>query len=90
MNARRLATRGAALPRSPSPPLKTSVPSHLPSSSGLGLELTRQLLHARAYDRVFATCRSPATAPAIFHLSFGEPLERRLSTSSPFFHALWM
>jgi len=46
------------------PPLRSP-----PPVSGLGLELARQLLHARDYDRVFATCRNPSNAPALAALA---------------------
>lgn len=51
--------------------LLPSSSSFLPRLSGLGLELTRQLLHDRGYDRVFATCRSPSTATALAGLAAG-------------------
>jgi NAD(P)-dependent dehydrogenase (short-subunit alcohol dehydrogenase family) len=49
----------------PQPPF----PSFLAPLSGLGLELTRQLLQDRGYGQVFATCRSPASATALATLA---------------------
>ena len=41
------------------------------ASRGIGLEFARQLLAEPQVDRVFATCRSPQTAPANYRTAGG-------------------